>query len=90
MVDDNRSVLSAVRLLAEMKFRRVVTTTSPSRIPMLLREEHPCCVLLDMNFEASVMSGNEGLFWLSEIKRLAPRLPVCLPRKVSRPELRTS
>ena len=78
VVDDNRSVLSAVRLLAEMKFRRVVTTTSPSRIPMLLREEHPCCVLLDMNFEASVMSGNEGLFWLSEIKRLAPRLPVVL------------
>lgn len=78
VVDDNRSVLSAVRLLAEMKFRRVVTTTSPSRIPMLLREEHPCCVLLDMNFEASVMSGNEGLFWLSEIKRLAPGLPVVL------------
>ena len=78
VVDDNRSVLSAVKLLAEMKFRRVVTTTSPSRIPTLLREERPCCVLLDMNFEATVMSGNEGLFWLSEIKRLSPGIPVVL------------
>ena len=38
VVDDNRSVLAAVRLLAEIKFDRVLTTTSPSRIPQVLRE----------------------------------------------------
>lgn len=78
VVDDNRSVLAAVRLLAEIKFDRVVTTTSPSRIPALLREEEPACVLLDMNFTAPVANGNEGMFWLSEIKRLSPQTPVVL------------
>ncbi|MCM1355751.1 MAG: DNA-binding response regulator [Staphylococcus sp.] len=78
VVDDNRSVLAAVRLVAEMKFDRVITTTSPSRIPALLREERPDCVLLDMNFTAGVRNGNEGLFWLSEIRRLSPDTPIVL------------
>lgn len=78
VIDDNRSVLAAVRLIAEMKFDRVVTSTSPSRIPALLREEHPDCVLLDMNFNTTVNNGNEGLYWLSEIQRLAPGVPVVL------------
>ena len=78
VVDDNRSVLAAVKLLAEMKFDRVVTTTSPSRIPALLREEQPACVLLDMNFASPVTNGNEGLYWLSEIRRLSPDIPVVL------------
>ncbi len=78
VVDDNRSVLMAVKLLAEMKFNKVVTTTSPSRIPGLLRDEMPACVLLDMNFDSTVNNGNEGLYWLSEIRRLAPGLPVVL------------
>lgn len=78
VVDDNRSVLAAVKLLAEMKFDRVVTTTSPSRIPALLREETPDCILLDMNFNSPVTNGNEGLYWLSEIRRLSPSTPVVL------------
>lgn len=78
VVDDNRSVLAAVRLLAEIKFDRVVTTTSPSRIPALLREETPDCILLDMNFNSPVTNGNEGLYWLSEIRRLSPSTPVVL------------
>lgn len=78
VVDDNRSVLAAVKLLAEMKFGEVVTTTSPSRIPGLLREINPSCVLLDMNFDSTVNNGNEGLYWLSEIQRLAPGVPVVL------------
>lgn len=78
VIDDNRSVLAAVRLIAELKFDRVVTSTSPSRIPALLREELPDCVLLDMNFKTTVNNGNEGLYWLSEIRRLAPGVPVVL------------
>ncbi|MCM1076107.1 MAG: DNA-binding response regulator [Bacteroides sp.] len=78
VVDDNRSVLAAVKLLAEIKFDNVMTTTSPSRIPALLREGKPDCVLLDMNFTSPVTNGNEGLFWLSEIHRLSPSTPVVL------------
>ena len=78
VVDDNRSVLAAVRLLAEIKFDRVITTTSPSRIPALLREEMPDCILLDMNFNSPVTNGNEGLYWLGEIRRSSPSTPVVL------------
>ena len=78
VVDDNRSVLAAVRLLAEIKFDRVVTTTSPSRIPAMLREESPDCILLDMNFTSPVTNGNEGLYWLGEIRRLSHSTPVVL------------
>lgn len=78
VVDDNRSVLTAVRMLAEIRFSEVVTTTSPSRIPALLREKRPVCVLLDMNFDSPSNNGNEGLYWLSEIRRLDPSVPVVL------------
>lgn len=31
-----------------------------------------------MNFDTAVNNGNEGLYWLSEIKRLSPATPVVL------------
>lgn len=31
-----------------------------------------------MNFTSGINTGNEGLFWLQEIKRLRPSLPVVL------------
>ncbi|MEO0528850.1 MAG: sigma-54 dependent transcriptional regulator, partial [Bacteroidota bacterium] len=34
--------------------------------------------LLDMNFSAGVNTGNEGLFWLREIKKKAPRISVIM------------
>ncbi len=35
-------------------------------------------VLLDMNFTSGINTGNEGLFWLHEIKKIHPSLPVVL------------
>jgi two-component system, NtrC family, response regulator HydG len=35
-------------------------------------------VLLDMNFSSGINSGNEGLFWLREIKSLSPKTEVVL------------
>lgn len=35
-------------------------------------------VLLDMNFSSGINSGNEGLYWLREIKRLRPQIQVVL------------
>jgi len=43
-----------------------------------LRELTPDVVLLDMNFSAGINSGNEGLYWLSEIKKFDAELPVVL------------
>ena len=78
IVDDNRGILSAAELLLRGHFRRVVTTNNPERIRALIRDESPDVVLLDMNFHAGINSGNEGLFWLAEIKKMRPTPAVVL------------
>lgn len=78
VVDDNKDVLSAVRLLMARNVDEVVTASDPSSIPSILRKHNPQVVLLDMNFRSSINNGNEGLFWLREIKRLSPTTSVVL------------
>lgn len=78
IVDDNKGVLSAVKLLLKNSFDRIVALPSPITLPTVLRQENPDVVLLDMNFNDALNSGNEGLYWLHEIKKIHPTLPVVL------------
>lgn len=78
VVDDNKSVLTAVELLLGTYFEKVITLTLPDRIPTVLSAERVDVVLLDMNFSAAINTGNEGIYWLSRIKELAPEIPVVL------------
>ncbi len=78
VVDDNKDVLAAVRMLMRPKVDEVITESKPSAIPTLIQMYKPQVVLLDMNFRATINNGNEGLFWLREIKRLAPNTAVIL------------
>ncbi|MDR0538344.1 MAG: sigma-54 dependent transcriptional regulator [Tannerellaceae bacterium] len=78
IVDDNRAILSAARMLLEVHFSKVLTVASPQLIMKTLREEKVDAVLLDMNFSAGINSGNEGLYWLSEIKKARPSVRVVL------------
>ena len=78
VIDDNKGVLSALKLLLKSHFERIIALPSPVTVPSVLREENPDVVLLDMNFTDALNSGNEGLYWLREIKRMHPALPVVL------------
>lgn len=78
IIDDNKGVLSALKLLLRPHFERILTLPSPITVPSVLRQENPDVVLLDMNFTDALNSGNEGLYWLHEIKRISPALPVVL------------
>ena len=78
IVDDNRNILTTVRMLLDPIFHNIITIANPNSIPAKLREEHPDVVLLDMNFSSGINSGNEGLFWLREIKSLSPKAEVVL------------
>ena len=78
IVDDNKGVLTAVQLLLKNHFSKAITLSSPVSLSSVLREENPEVVLLDMNFTSGINTGNEGLFWLHEIKRQYPNLPVVL------------
>lgn len=78
IVDDNRGVLTALQLLLKPHFGEITTLSSPITLPSLLREGRWNVMLLDMNFTSGINTGNEGLYWLHEIKKLRPSLPVVL------------
>ena len=78
IVDDNRNILTTVRMLLDSIFANIITIANPNSIPAKLREEHPDVVLLDMNFSSGINSGNEGLYWLREIKSLSQKTEVVL------------
>ncbi|MBN2775392.1 MAG: sigma-54-dependent Fis family transcriptional regulator [Prolixibacteraceae bacterium] len=70
IVDDNRSILSALEILLQDIFLNIRTITNPNLLPSLLETGEFGIVLLDMNFSAGVNTGNEGLYWLSRIKEM--------------------
>lgn len=78
IVDDNSSILGALRLLLERHFAKVTTLTSPKLLDTVLRGEAVDAVLLDMNFTAGVNNGNEGIYWLRRIRDIRPDVKVVL------------
>ena len=77
IVDDNKSVLTSLKLLLSDYFD-VSTLLSPALLMSFLREEPVDVILLDMNFTAGINTGNEGFYWLSEIRRTNPNVAVVL------------
>jgi DNA-binding NtrC family response regulator len=67
IVDDNKSVISALELMLQYEVEKLIPLTDPNRIYEILRQNEIDMVLLDMNFQAGVNTGNEGLFWMREI-----------------------
>ena len=78
IVDDNRGILSAVKLLTEKYFTSVVGISSPNLLISELRLQGADVVLLDMNFTAGINSGNEGLYWLKQVVEKFPETKVVL------------
>ncbi len=78
VVDDNAGIRSALKILLPMRFSEVELIASPKVLMETMRTFKPDVVLLDMNFETDINTGNEGLFWLSELKRDFPEVEVVL------------
>jgi len=79
IVDDNKAIRTTLELLLPAHFERVLSIAAPNRIPEMLRNNPDLdVILLDMNFHSGINTGNEGLFWLREIKKLRPHLSVVL------------
>lgn len=68
IVDDDTDVLTAVKLLLKTEAREVVTEKNPENIRSLLDRQSFDVILLDMNFNSSINTGNEGIFWLKKIR----------------------
>ncbi len=78
VVDDNKNILTALSRLLELEFDEVHTITNPNLIHNMVRSNHYDAILLDMNYSASIQSGNEGLFWMKEILKADPNASVIL------------
>ena len=78
VVDDNSGIREALKILLGACFSQVQTLPSLIALMKTVEELMPDVILLDMNFKADINSGNEGLFWLSEIKKRWPEMPVVL------------
>jgi two-component system, NtrC family, response regulator HydG len=78
VVDDNSGIRAALKILLPVHFAEVQIIPSPKTLLQTLKAFGPEVVLLDMNFDAEVNSGNEGLYYLGEIKREAPDTEVVL------------
>ena len=78
VIDDNSSVLSALDILLQFEFSEVKTLTNPNQLSSYKELEKVDIILLDMNFTATINTGNEGLFWLKEIKKKSPDTSVIM------------
>ncbi|MDB5119887.1 MAG: two component, sigma54 specific, transcriptional regulator, Fis family [Sphingobacteriales bacterium] len=70
VIDDDPDVLTAVRMLLKTEVNEVVIDKNPENIRNLISKHSFDLILLDMNFNSSVNTGNEGLYWLKKIKEL--------------------
>lgn len=78
VVDDNAGIRETLKILLPAHFEAVETVASPKILASTVRTFKPDAILLDMNFETDINTGNEGLFWLTEIKRQYPEIEVVL------------
>ena len=78
VVDDNLGIRRALEILLPVHFAEVKTIPSPATLVSSLEQFRPDVVLLDMNFNTSINTGNEGLYWAGEIKKLVPDVEVVL------------
>ena len=68
VIDDDVDILTAVRLLLKTEAAEVLTEKNPENIRSILYKNHFDLILLDMNFNSAINTGNEGLYWLRKIR----------------------
>lgn len=78
VIDDNPSILTALKICLGNTFERILTLPRPDTAPTLLQQEQVDLILLDMNFSLGVNSGQDGLLWLRTFRRLHAHIPVVL------------
>lgn len=78
IVDDDKDVLTAFRLLLKQEVGAVITENNPDNLKRILSTNRIDLLFLDMNFKSSVNNGNEGLFWLSQVREWGYTLPVIM------------
>ncbi|WP_339699222.1 sigma-54 dependent transcriptional regulator [uncultured Roseivirga sp.] len=78
IVDDDNYVMLSIRILLEQHYDDVRGINNPLQIETALVENNYDLVILDMNFKAGESSGNDGLYYLNQIKTISPETSIVL------------
>jgi len=78
IIDDNPAILNSLILLLKTEYESLKAISNPNQLLSELEKNEPDVVLLDMNFSAGLNTGNEGLYWLREIKKKTPMVEVVM------------
>lgn len=78
VIDDDADVLTAMRLLLKSTVKEVVIEKNPNQILSLLGKHSFDVVILDMNYNGLINTGNEGIYWLKKIKEFDAKIDVIL------------
>ena len=54
-------------MLLQTEFDDVITLNNPNSLINTIKQHNIDVVLLDMNFQAGINTGNEGIYWLRQI-----------------------
>jgi DNA-binding NtrC family response regulator len=78
IIDDDEDVLIALRLLLKSMVNSITVNKNPNAINKLLEQQNFDVVILDMNFNGLVNTGNEGIYWLKKIKEVNSKIDIIL------------
>jgi two-component system, NtrC family, response regulator HydG len=78
IIDDDKDVLYTAKMILKPHYETVTTEDTPNRIESLLSKDFFDVILLDMNFKPGATEGNEGLYWLKQIRKINPESNVIL------------
>jgi len=78
IIDDDEDVLITAKMILRNHFEHILLANSPKQLPKMLKDDELMLIILDMNFKTGATTGNEGLFWLREIKKAKPKIPVIM------------
>jgi two-component system, NtrC family, response regulator HydG len=78
VIDDDVDVLTAVRLLLRPEVKEIVTEKNPENLRSILGRQSFDVILLDMNFNSSINTGNEGIYWLKKIREFKSEASVIM------------
>lgn len=78
IVDDNKDVLIATKLLLKKHYTGVFCCDNPSQVCTLIAQSEIDLVLLDMNFRQDSITGQEGFTILKQVTELFPTVVVLM------------
>ena len=61
VIDDDVDVLTAMRMLLKSQIKQVVVEKNPNNLVSLIKKTKFDLIILDMNFDSVVNTGNEGI-----------------------------